>query len=129
MGGKLSIQNSVSPSSIQTPDKFLFNGNNLQDFIDSIIPLTMYTNPDKSYFFSNTSILCATNKNIEKINNICLTKHRGELFVLEGADEMENDNADHSLCPNEFLNNLVPSGFPLHKLKLKIGSPVILLKI
>lgn len=39
---------------------------------------------------------------------------------------IQSDDAAH--YPLEFLNTLNPSGLPLHKLILKIGAPIMLLR-
>ncbi len=38
------------------------------------------------------------------------------------------DDTDAFLYPTEFLNTILPSGLPPHKLKLKIGAPIMLLR-
>ncbi len=127
--GKLPIENSISPSSIQIPDKYIFKGKTLEEFVDHVIPPNTYHNENKTQVFSTTSILCSTNVTVEKINDICLKKHPGQLFTLESADEIEKNGSDNStLYPIEFLNKLAPSGMPLHELKLKVGTPVMLLR-
>ena len=46
------------------------------------------------------------------------------------ADSIKEDTADHEavlMYPTEYLNAITASGLPLHKLTLKIGSPVMVL--
>jgi len=38
------------------------------------------------------------------------------------------DDEDATSYPVEFLNSLNPSGLPQHKLTLKVGSPIMLLR-
>ena len=50
-------------------------------------------------------------------------------IILESIDEMICDiGEDPSLFPHEYLNSLTPSGMPPHKLLLKVGVVVMLLR-
>jgi len=69
----------------------------------------------------------SSKKNIPtEINNIILEKVNGNSRNLLIDTVLSTDDAVH--YPQEFLNGLSPSGFPPHKLKLKIGSQIILLR-
>ena len=53
----------------------------------------------------------------------------GDPVTYLSADDVECDNEHERLqYPIEFLNNQTPSGLPPHKLRLKIGAVVMLLR-
>ncbi|XP_022008025.1 uncharacterized protein LOC110907339 [Helianthus annuus] len=61
----------------------------------------------------------------ELINAVFPSIQRDEK-VYYSFDEVEDD--PHNFYPVEFLNSLTVSGLPPHKLRLKIGCPIILLR-
>jgi hypothetical protein len=65
---------------------------------------------------------------LEQLNDIILIKFDGHSREYLSIDTVTStDDAIH--YPQEFLNSLSPSGFPPHKLKLKICVPITLLRI
>lgn len=73
------------------------------------------------------AIISPRNVTAEEINNIILQKFTADsreylsIDSVIAIDEVVN-------YPQEFLNSLTPSGFPPHKLSLKVGSPIMLLR-
>jgi len=63
----------------------------------------------------------------EEINNIILKKVNGNSRDYLSIDTVLSTD-DAIPYPQEFLNDLNPSGFSPHKLKLKIGSTIMLLR-
>lgn len=52
-----------------------------------------------------------------------------ELLTYFSADSIDDENQDdRQNYPIEFLNELTPSGMPIHKMKLKIGTIIMLLR-
>ena len=52
-----------------------------------------------------------------------------DLHVYESADYFgEDSEAQSNIYPNEFVNTLLPSGMPQHRLNLKVGAPIILIR-
>ena len=52
-----------------------------------------------------------------------------DLHVNEPADYFDEDSeAQSNIYPNEFVNTLLPSGMPQHRLNLKVGAPIILIR-
>ena len=71
------------------------------------------------------TILSAKNAEVNEINTSILTSLSGDKTIYYSADSITEQ--EYQYIPLEFLYTLDPSGFSLHKLKLKIGAPLMLL--
>jgi len=72
------------------------------------------------------TILSAKNTDVDEINSSILKSFPGEKVVFTSADSVTE--RDYDYIPAEFLHTLTPSGFPLHRLELKLGVPLMLLR-
>jgi hypothetical protein len=63
---------------------------------------------------------------VDEINGSILESFPGDKAVFTSADSVAE--RDYDYIPAEFLHTLTPSGFPLHKLELKLGVPLMLLR-
>nr|XP_029714104.1 uncharacterized protein LOC115258183 [Aedes albopictus] len=73
------------------------------------------------------AILSAKNEDVNDINNQILAKLPGLAVEYKSIDTVEE--ADEAVnFPQEFLNSLDPSGMPPHRLFVKEGCPIILLR-
>ena len=80
-------------------------------------------------YFSDRVILSATNQSVDAINDKVTAMIPREASVYLSADEVaEQDDTNPHLFPTEFLNSLTPSGIATHRLTLKVGMPVMLLR-
>lgn len=74
-------------------------------------------------------ILATTNKETLEMNEEIISRMPGESRVFFSADSIvTEDPSDISNYPPEFLHAETPSGMPPHKLALKIGVIVMLLR-
>ncbi|OWZ13425.1 Helitron helicase [Phytophthora megakarya] len=79
-----------------------------------------------NYFDAKTTDVLA-------INNLILEKIPGEMHEFTSVDSVDGDDElqrqEHGdLYPPEFINTISLSGMPPHKLILKIGAPVMLIR-
>ncbi|KAK9050800.1 hypothetical protein SSX86_030230 [Deinandra increscens subsp. villosa] len=83
-------------------------------------------------FLKERCVLCPTNDDVDSINLQVLQSIEGELYEMFSADDIcsstENAEELRVTYPPEFLNTLRFSGIPNHKLHLKVGAPIILLR-
>jgi len=83
-------------------------------------------------YFQNRAILTTKNSIVEKIKDYMLDMVPGEEKVYLSYDSpiLRNLNGDHidDVHTLEFLNTITASGLPNHKLRLKVGVPVMLLR-
>ncbi|KAG3091379.1 hypothetical protein PI124_g16815 [Phytophthora idaei] len=84
-------------------------------------------------YFADRITLTPKNADVLAINYMILDKLPGDaeeyrcVECLDGDDELERQ--EHGdLYPPEFLNTISLSGMPPHKLKLKVGAPVMLIR-
>ena len=73
------------------------------------------------------AILTPTNDTAAAINDTILGQFSGEEKIYESVDSTQ-DVEKAVKYPVEFLNSLNPPGLPPHKLKLKVGSHIMLLQ-
>ena len=63
---------------------------------------------------------------MNEINAAVLTSFTGETRTYTSADSVTEK--EYEYVPTEFLHTMDPSGFPLHKLEVKTGAPLMLLR-
>ena len=76
---------------------------------------------------ADTAILCPVHVTTDYINARCLTQWTGQIFVKTSADEYA-DMSEALVVTLEQINVRTPNGSPPHRLELKIGMPLILLR-
>src|SRR6202035_657114 len=79
-------------------------------------------------FLTSRAILTPKNIDVHQLNELVLTKFPGMTYEFTSADTMPAEE-DQIVYPPEFLNAQDPSSLPPHHLKLKIGCPIMLLRI
>ncbi|XP_060871362.1 uncharacterized protein LOC132945607 [Metopolophium dirhodum] len=79
--------------------------------------------------FARRIILCPRNEECHQINSTVLRRVTGAQTTYYAIDTVVIDDADEAAnYQTEFLNALHPNGLPPHKLALKVGSIVMLLR-
>ena len=81
-------------------------------------------------YIKDRAILSTKNEDVDDINKQIINMFPGDAQEFLSADSVDNKDSVHqNLYPVEFLNTLTPSGTPPHKLILKVGVPIMLLRI
>jgi hypothetical protein len=90
----------------------------------------IYSNQDLlSNSIIDTAILCPTNEHCSEINLAVLSKLPSEEHIYYSSDSVKSDDPnEHLKFPTEFLNSIEISGIPRHKLILKVGAIVMLMR-
>ncbi|KAK9075631.1 hypothetical protein SSX86_003957 [Deinandra increscens subsp. villosa] len=119
---------------IDVPDDLLIKDSldPLSDLIEFVYP-SILDNIENPTFFQERAILAPTNEVVQDINDRLLSLFPGETKEYLSSDsicqsEYLNDNFDAGLYSPDVLNGLKLSGLPNHKLVLKVGVPVMLLR-
>ncbi|XP_073034937.1 uncharacterized protein [Primulina eburnea] len=122
------LQQTVNHDFIKLPDSIIIpweGEQSIQMLIDSVFPnMTNHVN-DENYMV-NRAIITPKNVDVDNINQMLILKFPGQEKEYTSWDSVEDDN--HNLFQEEFLNSLSPSGLPQHKIILKVGSPIMLLR-
>ncbi|UYV68620.1 hypothetical protein LAZ67_6000238 [Cordylochernes scorpioides] len=124
--GELLNDYNLPQNIIEVPRAMISSGDlNSEIFGEKLNFNSLKDNPDKA-------ILCPTNEDTFQINNALLDKLGGTFhhyvsinFIDIQSDNLEQDQLNY---PVEFLNSITLSGMPQHKLNIKVGAIVILLK-
>ncbi|XP_067134560.1 uncharacterized protein [Centruroides vittatus] len=95
------------------------------ELVDQIYPNIVhdYTNPERLF---QRAILATKNNIVDDINFNIRKKIPCEERIYKSIDTMVNVEESVNF-PAEFLNCLRVPGTPLHRLRVKIGSPIVLL--
>jgi len=93
----------------------------IDDLINCVFPdLT------NEQLFESRAILASRNDEADEINAMVVQRLSTSEHEYASIDSVSSE--DGTYYPIEFLNTLNPSGMPLHRLSLKVGSPIIMLR-
>jgi ATP-dependent DNA helicase PIF1 len=73
---------------------------------------------------SQKAILCPLNSDVDEVNKIALELMKGNCYDFYSADVVHDEETN----PVQDLHSLTVQGIPDHKLRVKVGCPVILLR-
>ena len=121
--GRLPVESS---GQIKFPQDFCKMVSSVTELINVVYPKISENYMDQSWLCERT-ILAAKNEDVDNMNNLILDMIPGSASEYKSIDTV----VDADACvyfPQEFLNSLNPPGLPQHRLRLKIGSPIILLR-
>ncbi|KAK9048068.1 hypothetical protein SSX86_032968 [Deinandra increscens subsp. villosa] len=131
--GKVGGEND-GESDVNIPADLLIDDSSdpLSDLIEFVYPSLLDNFGDRD-FWSERAVLAPTNEVVDDINNRLLSLVPGEEHEYLSSDsvcqdEIVGDNFDRNLCSPDVLNSLHISGIPNHRLVLKVGIPVMLLR-
>ncbi|CAL1353065.1 unnamed protein product [Linum trigynum] len=83
-------------------------------------------------YLMNRAIVTPTNQNVTLINGHMLTMVPGDPHTYFSSDRIDSDSTQPDILasqyPVEFLNTLSSSGVPDHEIKLKVFTPIMLLR-
>lgn len=83
-------------------------------------------------FFEERAILAPTHDVVEKVNEYMLSLIPGDEKIYLSSDSIcksyGNKNANEEIYSSDFLSSIKCSGLPNHKLRLKVGVPIMLLR-
>jgi hypothetical protein len=125
-------QHTDEECNISLPEHFRCRENTVASLIDTIYPEVDTANHPNEYF-SERTILSCKNDDVDSLNQQVLQKFPGRCQVFHSADYIptsEQSGAEDVMLnyPVEYLNKITCSGFPLAKLELKAGCPIMILK-
>lgn len=117
----------VIPSDLLIPS----SGNPIASIVDSTYP-NLLGNIGKAEYFQSKAILAPKNTIVEQVNDYVLDLIPGEEKIYLSYDTPYHKNIDGDVVDDihtpEFLNTIVASGLPNHRLRLKVGASVMLLR-
>ena len=111
---------------IRLPDDIILPSQNIDDLIDFIYS-NLITHVNSQYLVERV-VLTSKNVDVHAVNTIIMDQFLGEAVEYLSADIIEEQANPEHQYPIEFLNSLTIGGLPPHKLVLKKGSPIILLR-
>nr|XP_015637912.1 uncharacterized protein LOC107280855 [Oryza sativa Japonica Group] len=123
----------AQPSWIIIPDDLLVvtDGDKIVAIVNEVYPdfLASYKNPT---YLSSRAIVCPANAVVDEINNYTIDLLPGESRIYLSCDTISKCSEQipdfDLLYPPEFLNSINATNFPTHKLVLKEGVVVMLLR-
>jgi hypothetical protein len=119
------IESSSLPDRIQLPESMRLENNTLEELIDEVYPGLDAAIPIPE-FLAERAILAARNIDVNDLNDSLLDRVPGDEHLYNSIDSVSTE--DQQTYPEEYLNSLDINGVPPHKLRLKVGAPIILLR-
>jgi hypothetical protein len=119
------IECSSLPDQIHLPESMRLENNTLEELIDSVYP-GLNAGIPVTEFLAERAILAARNIDVNELNDSLLDRLPGNEHLYKSIDSVSTE--DEQTYPEEYLNSLDINGVPPHKLRLKVGAPIILLR-
>ena len=98
----------------------------MQRLAEHVYPM-LNINYKKNSWMNGRAILAPTNKDVDEINNLISDNFPGSPIILTSSDDLIDAN-DFQRYNIEYLNSLSPSGLPVHRLFIKQGMPLMLMR-
>ena len=124
-------QHTDEAGNTKLPDHFKCTENTIPSLISAIYPGINQLPLPPDHYFAERTILTSRNDDMDDINEEMLSAFPGVMKEFLSADLVKGNNEDGQgelLYPVEYLNSIICSGLPLHKLQLKVGCPVMILR-
>ncbi|KEH28056.1 PIF1-like helicase [Medicago truncatula] len=118
---------------VEIPEDFLISDttNMLMSLIDFVYP-DLNDNLGDPLFFQERGILAPTLDSVEHVNEYMMSLIPGEEKEYLSSDSVcrsgENYDVQSEWFTTKFLNGIKSSGIPNHRLKLRVGCPVMLMR-
>jgi len=120
------VQRDLGPYTIKLNEEFVFKEASLSNLCTHVFN-NLPSNHTNAKWLCSRAILCPKNEDVQQVNHILISKFPGQQRVYLSSDKIVDDANAHQY-PTEFLNTLEVSGMPPHRLILKIGCPIMLLR-
>ena len=121
------------PSWVTIPDDLLIHteGDKIAALVSEVYPDLLRRYRDPTYLASR-AIVCPNNQTVDEINSYIVSMLPGDAMTYISCDTISK-TSEHIpdfdiLYPVEFLNSIEANNFPTHKLVLKRGTIVMLLR-
>ncbi|UYV82495.1 hypothetical protein LAZ67_21002530 [Cordylochernes scorpioides] len=121
--GSLPTFDDLGADLIEIPQELIYKHDRVREiFGDTITPELVET-------MSQRAILCPKNDDVHKINDQVMDLIVGDYHTYLSDDSVVSDSdEERNNFPVEFLNSVTPSGMPPHRLRLKVGCIIQLLR-
>jgi len=114
----------ASDGSIQLPVELCVSTvDELVNFVFTELP----SHHEDAVWVSSRAILCPRNHTVDDMNDRVLEMFPGDTVTCFSVDSVAEVD-QQAVYPTEYLNSLTLSGLPPHKLNIKVGAPVMLLR-
>ena len=111
---------------VQLPDNIVSRAASDGEFIDEIFP-NLWTNANDRHWLRGRAIMTTLNKVVDRLNEQVMQKFPGPEYVCYSADSVAEQDDGVTFSP-DVLNSTTPAGLPPHKLILKVGAMIMLLR-
>ncbi|XP_077128631.1 uncharacterized protein LOC143784336 isoform X1 [Ranitomeya variabilis] len=126
--GELSNEHNLGDDVIEIPPDMVCTGSLIIEIFGDNLCIDV-NDTESINTAASHAILCPKNEDVEKVNSQVMDLLIGDYTEYISDDSIDPDEADDlDQYPLEFLNSLTPTGMPSHRLKLKIGTIVMLLR-
>ncbi|XP_062005849.1 uncharacterized protein LOC133723029 [Rosa rugosa] len=97
----------------------------INQIIDEVFP-NLGDHVNDARYMVDRALITPINDDVDVLNEKIINMFPGEEITLYSFDSVEDDM--RNLYQPEFLNSITAGGLPPHKLTLKVGAPIMLLR-